>query len=190
MKDSLAPRSPCLARAGQEPTPRRLLPPAPPGPRALVLLGDTIDWAIVAIGAIMVALVFLNVLLHLVNKDLAWLTELGELLMVWVTFLGGAAAARRGAHMAITEFIDQFGAKRRIADLLITAASALVLLLLAWYGGVITLAGWSNRLTVLDWPMSLQYLALPVGALATLVYVVWDGVQIARGKTRQERFGV
>jgi hypothetical protein len=50
------------------------------------------------------------------GKDLAWVTEFGELLMVWVTFLGGACAAQRGAHMTITEFIDKLPGRRRWAD--------------------------------------------------------------------------
>lgn len=92
--------------------------------------------------------------------------------------------------MAITELIDKLGvASRRIADLLITLAGALVLLLLTWYGWSITLTSWTNRLTVLDIPMSFQYLALPVGSMATLVFVLWDGVQILRGRSRDSRFG-
>lgn len=46
---------------------------------------------VIGIGATMASLVFFNVSLHLVNKDLAWVTELGELLMVWVTFWAGPA---------------------------------------------------------------------------------------------------
>ena len=86
-----------------------ILPPAPLAPASLAAFGAAVDWAVVAIGAVMIALVFVNVLLHVVGKDLAWVTELAELLMVWVTFLGGACAARRGAQMTITEFIDKLG---------------------------------------------------------------------------------
>src|SRR5512141_1814715 len=115
------------ASAGERPdahlppgTPARrvsLLPPAPRAPRALAAVGAAIDWAVVAIGTAMIILVFVNVSLHIVSKDFAWVTELAELLMVWVTFLGGACAARRGAQMTITEFIDMLsGRARRAAD--------------------------------------------------------------------------
>ena len=63
----------------------------------------------------MALLVFFNVSLHLFSQDLAWVTEFGELLMVWVTFLGGACAAQRGAHMTITEFIDKLTPARSAA---------------------------------------------------------------------------
>lgn len=172
------------------PAQRGLLPPAPPAPAPLRLLGDAVDWCIVGIGALMIVLVFINVVMHSFGKDMAATTELCELLMVWVTFLGGAAAARRGAHMAITELIDKLAAgQRRLMDLAISAASAAVLASLVWYGWGITVAGWTNRLTVLDIPMSFQYLALPVASFITLLFVLWDGLQIMRGRSHQERFG-
>ena len=40
----------------------------------------------------MIVLVFINVTMHAFGKDMAATTEMCELLMVWVTFLGGAAA--------------------------------------------------------------------------------------------------
>lgn len=172
------------------PAQRGLLPPAPPGPAPLRVIGDAVDWSIVIIGAVMIVLVFINVVMHSFGKDMAATTEMCELLMVWVTFLGGAAAARRGAHMAITELIDKLGTgPRRLMDLAISAVSAAVLASLVWYGWGITVAGWTNRLTVLDIPMSFQYLALPVASLITLLFVLWDGLQIMRGRSHQERFG-
>ncbi|MBM3572451.1 MAG: TRAP transporter small permease subunit, partial [Alphaproteobacteria bacterium] len=92
---------------------RRLLPSAPPAPSWLTVIGDTVDWVIVAIGAAMILLVFFNVVSHLFGRDLAATIELCELLMVWVTFLGGTAAARRGAHMAITELLDKLSPPAR-----------------------------------------------------------------------------
>ena len=89
----------------------------------------------VALGAAMVALVFANVVSHVFGGDVAWTTELAELMMVWVTFLGGAAATRRGAHMRITEFLDKLdGLPRRWADARDPGARARVLGLLVWFG--------------------------------------------------------
>ena len=42
------------------------------------LLGRTVDWAVITIGAVMATLVFVNVCPHLFHKDLAWVTETGE----------------------------------------------------------------------------------------------------------------
>ena len=167
-----------------------LLPRGPYGPLAIRALGAAVDWAVVAIGALMVAMVFANVVMHAACGDIAWVTEFGEFLMVWVTFLGAASATRRGNHMTITEFIDKLdGPKRRLADLAVQTIAAAILGLLLLYGGGIVRSTWSNTLTVLDIPMGAQYLALPVGAAAMLVFVLFDILQILRGRSAAERYG-
>jgi TRAP-type C4-dicarboxylate transport system permease small subunit len=168
----------------------RLLPAGPPAPLPLALLGTAVDWAVVALGAAMVVLVFVNVVFHVFGGDVAWTTELAEFMMVWVTFLGGAAATRRGAHMRITEFLDRLdGLPRRWADALIQAIALGVLALLVWFGAAIVHASRANILTVLDWPMAWQYLSLPVGSAVTFVFVAWDLVQILRGVPAAVRYG-
>jgi TRAP-type transport system small permease protein len=162
---------------------------APPLPAPLALLGVIVDWIVVAIGAVMISIVFANVVFHLFGRDNAWTIELSEFLMVWVTFLGGASAARRHAHMAITELVDKLGPSgRRAADVAIQLVTAFILVLLAWFGMGIVNASWGNELTVLRIPMALQYLALPVGSLAMLAFVVWDIWQIVRGVPRDVRY--
>ena len=122
--------------------------------------------AIVAIGATMATLVFCNVISTLFGGDIAWTTEFCELLMVWVTFLGGAAATRRGAHMAITEFLDKLAGparrRRRRRDPAARAGHARR----SWSGtaSASPTPARSSELTVLRhgrWPRST--LALPVG---------------------------
>lgn len=167
-----------------------ILPPAPPSPRALALFGDAVDWVVVAIGATMIGLVFFNVLMHIAQSDLAWVTELSELLMVWVTFLGGACATRRGAQMTITEFIDKLDGRRRdVADAAVDLLALAVLVSLIWYGISLAVTGWTNELTVLQIPMTFQYLGMPAGCAAMAVWLVWDLVRILRGETRVQRWG-
>jgi TRAP-type C4-dicarboxylate transport system permease small subunit len=149
----------------------------------VALLGAAVDWAIVAIGATLVAMVFGNVVLHLFALDLAWVIELSELLLVWVTFLGAAAATRRGGHMAVTELVGLVrGRPRRAIEVALRAAVCAVLGVLLVYGWRLVQASWGNVLTVLDWPMAVQYLALPVGTAITLVFAGWDLVEALRGR--------
>jgi TRAP-type transport system small permease protein len=167
-----------------------LLPAGPPAPTPILWLAHAVDWSIVAIGATMATLVFVNVILHLFSADIAWTTEFCELLMVWVTFLGGAAATRRGAHMVIGELVGRLsGPARRYADAAIQLVVLVTLSLLAWYGIGIADAGLMSQLTVLGWPMAAQYAALPVASAITMVFVIWDLVEILRGRTHGERYG-
>ncbi len=168
-----------------------LLPASPPAPALLRWLAWVVDWSIVLIGAVMATLVFANVVIHnIFHSDVAFTTELGELLMVWVTFLGAASATRRGAHMVVAELIDRLTVRmRRFADAAIQLVVLLTLGLLAWYGVGITQAGFMSELTVLHWPMASQYAALPVASVITMIFVLWDLVGIARGDTREQRYG-
>ncbi|MEO8278993.1 MAG: TRAP transporter small permease [Ideonella sp.] len=169
----------------------RLLPVMQGAPAPIRWLASAVDWSIVLIGAVMATLIFGNVMLHnVVSADLVWTIELGELLMVWVTFLGAAAATRRGSHMVVNELIDRLGpASRRAADAAIQAVVLLTLALLTWYGVEIAQAGMMSQLTVLGWPMASQYAALPVASVITMVFVVWDLVGIARGHGPDQRYG-
>lgn len=169
--------------------PATWLEPLPAAPWPVRVVGRIVDWSVIAMGACMTALVFLNVSLHLLGRDLAWVTELGELLMVWVTFLGGACAAQRGMHMTITEFIDKLEpAHRRWADLAVQSACLAMLLVLVRYGWSLVNANWGNQLTVLEWPMAFQYMGMAVGCSLMAVFVAWDVWQIARGVPREARY--
>jgi TRAP-type C4-dicarboxylate transport system permease small subunit len=166
-----------------------VLPKAPYAPPALAAFGAAVDWTVVGIGAVMIVLVFANVVLHVFGKDMAVVTELAELLMVWVTFLSGACAARRGAQMTITEFIDMLGGKaRERADAAIDLLEIVMLALLFWYGINLVIVGWGNELTVLQIPMSFQYLGMPVGVAAIMVWILYDLWLILQGKTRTQRW--
>jgi TRAP-type transport system small permease protein len=168
-----------------------LLAPVAPAPLPLRVLGRLVDWAVIGIGAVMIVLVFFNVCLHAFSKDLAWVTELGELLMVWVTFLGGACAAQRGAHMTITEFIDKLDeGRRRWADAAVQALCLCMLLLLVWFGWSLVSSNWGNQLTVLEWPMAIQYMGMAVGCSAMALFVAFDLWQALVGVPRHLRYPV
>lgn len=163
------------------------LPPRPP--TVIYLVGKCVDWLVICIGASLATLIFINVVLHAFGKDLAWLTELGELLMVWVTFLGGAAAAQRGAHMSINEFLDKLTtARRRWADAAVQIFTLAVLAIVLFYGLRIVSSSWDNVLTTLEWPMAVQYIPLPLGIGLMVLFVGWDLIQILRGVPRNHRY--
>jgi TRAP-type C4-dicarboxylate transport system permease small subunit len=164
-------------------------PPPAPLPRWLRWLGKVVDGTVMCIGGALATLIFINVVLHAMGKDLAWLTELGELLMVWVTFLGGAAAAQRGAHMSINEFLDKLSVPaRRRADAAVQAFTLLVLAVVLYYGIGIVRGSWSTQLTTLEWPMAWQYMPLPLGMALMAIFVGWDLFLILRGVPREQRY--
>ena len=170
---------------------KELLPCTPRQALPIHLLARVIDWALVIAAGMMIALVIFNVAAHAAGHDLAQTTEACELLMVWVSFLGGASIIRRSGHMTITEFVDKLGDKwRRVADFLIQLVSLVILAILFWNGLIIIDNNWGNILTVLQIPMSWQYMPMSIGSGAGMVFVLYDLYQIVCGKTREERYGV
>lgn len=158
--------------------------PQRPEPAALRLIGDAIDLAVLGLAAVLLAVMFANVAARAaLNSDIAWNTEFGEFVLLWATFLGGAAAARRGAHMRITEFVEKMPAGLAAATEIATRiGSAAILGLLVWYGIVIAQSTMEQEMTVLHWPIGLQYLAMPVGSALALVFVLREIVLIVRGE--------
>jgi TRAP-type C4-dicarboxylate transport system permease small subunit len=188
-RDSASARASAAAGFRPAAPARPMFPRSPPAPPLLAAFGALVDWTVVLIGAVMILLVFANVVLHVFGRDLAAVTESAELLMVWVTFLSGASAARRGAQMTITEFIDKLdGNARERADAAIDVLAIAMLLVLFWYGIKLVIVGWGNELTVLQIPMSFQYLGMPVGVAAILVWMAYDLWQILQGRTRAQRW--
>jgi TRAP-type transport system small permease protein len=163
----------------------------PGEPIPLRVLGTAIDLVVVLGGTLIVLLMFGNVLSRFVfNFDVAWSTELINFLMIWVTFLGAAAAARRGAHMRVGELVGLLsGPGRRTAEIAINLVVVIILGQLVWYGGSIAVGNMDQASTVLYYPMGLQYGAMPVGAALALVYVLRDTVDHARGVAVHERSG-
>ena len=160
-----------------------------PDPPLILWLGKLVDFSVMTFGGALAILIFINVVMHAAGKDLAWLTELGEMMMVWVTFLGGAAAAQRGAHMSINEFLDKLTHERRKwADAAVQAFTLAVVAVVFYYGAGIVQGSWGNVLTTLEWPMAWQYMPLPLGMGLMGVFVGWDLILILRGVPREQRY--
>lgn len=171
-------------------SPEELLPRGPVQPWPIHLLARVIDWGLVCAAGVMIALVFFNVCTHAAGFDLAQTTETCELLMVWVTFLGGASITRRSGQMVITEFIDKLdGRARFVADFVVQLFAFGVLGILFWFGLAVVGNNWGNYLVVLNIPMAYQYMPLPIGSGAAMVFVGFDLYQILCGKSREERYG-
>jgi len=153
-----------------------------PEPRLLRWLGLAIDWSVAAAGTLVIALVFYNVLSrYLLYTDVSWSSELCTLLLIWITFIGGAMAVRRNAHLGVTEFI--MGLKpssRSRADAVVLALTALALGLLVYFGITLTLMSWDNVAVAIRISNGWWYLAMPVGCALMLVFVLHQLVLVVR----------
>jgi C4-dicarboxylate transporter DctQ subunit len=126
---------------------------------------------LVLIGA--TALVFANVVLRYVfNYALSWGDEVITYSLLWLVFLGGGVAARRGAHISMEAVLTLLSARMQRRN------AVLVNVVCAGLSAVVGYLGWRLAVAVrgLDQmgaasgvPMFWVYLAIPAGcALMTL----------------------
>jgi TRAP-type transport system small permease protein len=151
-------------------------------PALLRWLGLAIDVSVCSAGALVIALVFYNVLSrYILHTDVAWSSELCTLLLIWITFVGGAMAVRRNVHLGVTEFI--MGLKPRVrsrVDAVVLALTALALGLLVYFGITLTLLSWDNVAIAIRISNGWWYLAMPVGCLLMLVFVLYQLLAVLR----------
>jgi len=132
--------------------------------RVLVTLNR---WIVIAMMAVMVLLVFMNVVSrYIFNHSIIWAEEVSQYLMVWVAFLGAGLALRQGRHVAVEMLQDRLPATAR------RMTRHLVALLLIVFMGILTVLGfqfahfaWDQETPVLNIPTGIPYLAVPIGAL-------------------------
>lgn len=154
--------------------------PARREPAPLRVLGDALDLAVMVLALALLAVMCANMAARVaLNTNIAWNTEFGEFVLLWATFLGGAAAARRGAHMRISELVEAMRPRLRYAIEVGTRLGVVVILcFLSWNGLILARETMEQQMTVLNWPVGVQYLAMPVGSLLALVYVVYEAVGV------------
>lgn len=103
-----------------------------------------------------------------------WPEPIAILLMMVFTFIGAAAAYRAGGHIAVGMLTDAL--PRPLQSLLARGVDLLMLLIcgfVAWYGGSLCRETMGQSVAELPWlPVGVTYAAIPLGALATLLFVV------------------
>lgn len=130
-------------------------------------------WLLVGLLAVMAALVIGNVFSrYLFGHSFSWVEEATRYMLIWATFLGAGPALRVGGHIAIDSLPEAL--PPRPARLLrggIVAIIAITLLAVLWLGTDYAAFAWEQESPVLGWALGKVYLALPVGALLTLLHL-------------------
>lgn len=103
-----------------------------------------------------------------------WPEPIAILLMMVFTFIGAAAAYRAGGHIAVTMLSDRLSAAAQRA--LGKGVDALMLVIcgfVAVYGARLCLETLGQSVAELPWlPVGVTYAPIPLGALATGLFVV------------------
>ena len=74
------------------------------------------------------------------------------------------------------------------ADAVVQTICLGMLVVLTHYGWNLVEGNWGNQLTVLGWPVAIQYMGMAVGSSLMLVFMAWDLWQILAGVPRDQRY--
>ena len=117
---------------------------------------------------------------YVLNSALAWPEPMATIMMIFFTFLGGAACYRAGVHISVTLFVGAFvGPARKAVELIVElAVAALALFMLIWGA---ELVGTTMHQVIAEFPflaVGITYMPVPIGGAITLLFMIermWAG---------------
>ena len=136
-----------------------------------------------------VTVVFIVVMMEVVSRyifhqSIAWGGEVCQTLLVWITFIGSAAALLTNDHMEINIVLDRIhspAAKKLV--LFIRELAILIFVCVGTAGGVKLVEGtWNMTTTTLQIPGDVLYLAFPVGCALMIPVVLHNIYKLFAGK--------
>ncbi len=130
-------------------------------------------WIVIVMTSVMVMLVFLNVVCrYIFNFSIIWAEEVSQYLMVWVAFLGAGLALREGRHVAIEMLQDRLSSgARRVTRHFLALLLIVFMVVLTVLGFQFAHFAWGQETPVLNIPLGIPYLAVPIGALFLLAHI-------------------
>ncbi len=136
-----------------------------------------VNWALAAILAGMVGVVFVSVIFrYLLDSPLTWTEELASLLFAWITFVGAFVGFRTRSHIAIDTLAIFLPRPARQALVRLVDVGVLLLLgLFAWQGVRLCLTTWGLEYPAMEISRGYLYLSLPVGSglMVAAVLAAW-----------------
>ncbi|GKX33995.1 MAG: hypothetical protein MnENMB40S_16130 [Rhizobiaceae bacterium MnEN-MB40S] len=88
---------------------------------------------------------------YVLNDTPTWVEQLSLVLVVWITFLGGAACVWRKSHLGVDFIRDAMSFNMQIVLRLIASAlMAAFGVCMAWQGGLLATGTWARRIPMLE----------------------------------------
>jgi TRAP-type C4-dicarboxylate transport system permease small subunit len=128
----------------------------------------------------MTILIVIQVILRFVfNAPLAWTEELARYLFIWMTFVVGVVAARRGQHIGVELLVNMLPSAGRKAigvfsNLVTTAFFGVISYYCISLWGKLS----SQKSPATGLPISYVYLGIIMGSIFMGLYFLWSGILI------------
>lgn len=154
-----------------------------------------LNFIIVAMFSCMSIAVFIQIIFrYLLHQPIYWSEEFPRFILIWLTFLGSAIAMKNRSHLSISLLTNRLSVKKRISvQFFANLLSLLFISILVWGGIIITILTMPNRTAALQMPTGLVYLAVPVGGIIMIIYLLKNTIELfkennnkAKGKEEEK----
>ena len=111
---------------------------------------------------------------YAMSSPSSWPEPAGILLMVVFAFIGGAAAYRARAHIAVATLLNMLGdPNRKRVERVAEIGMAIIALFMIKWGYLLCEATWHNTIAEFPWlPTGATYLPIPIAGIVTLLFVI------------------
>lgn len=108
-----------------------------------------------------------------VGRSLDWPDELAPTLLVWISFVGAALAARDNEHVGFPLLVDALPPSVAVAVRLASTSVIVVLLgVYVWFSAPLMVRTWDQTLTTVPISRGLLYAVLPFTSLVMIGYAL------------------
>ena len=141
---------------------------------------------------LMTVVIFAQVVMrYLFLSPFAWAEEVGRYLLIWISSLGAAYAARQGAHISVMFINNKFKGYTRLVVSLVIHFMVIAFSLVCLIQGVhLSFRQWDQLSAALRMPMTLAYFAIPFSFALIIMYtleLIGRDIKQVRSKGRIER---
>ena len=127
--------------------------------------------AMVAITLMIPSGVFMR---YVMNNPLQWPEPASVIMMVFFSFVGGAAVYRANQQIAVEALMRAVGPRSRAAmQWGVHACMLLIAAFMVAYGAHLCIVTWDNTIAEFPWlSTGVAYMPIPIGGLLTLLFIV------------------
>ena len=149
---------------------------------------QALSWLMVASLALMVVLVFTNVVLrYAANSGIAVSEELSRWLFVWLTFLGGIVALNEGAHLGTDSLVSRLSVRGKKTCLVIGHVLMLFTCWLLFKGSLDQVKiNWDSTSAAMETSMALFYGCGVVFAVSGAVILLNNLWRLVNGQLSED----
>lgn len=148
-----------------------------------------LNFIIVAMFSCMSIAVFIQIIFrYLLHQPIYWSEEFPRFILIWLTFLGSAIAMKNRSHLSISLLTNRLAVQKRIwVQFFANLLSLLFISILVWGGIIIAILTMPNRTAALQMPTGLVYLAVPVGGIIMIIYLLKNTIELFKENNRKTK---